>query len=95
MKPKVILADGPLRGEVREVDSPHVRTMAFPLMCPFPFTETTVGYEPDLSQVIYQIHRMRLFGEWLLIGSIGFMLPGDRDLFEALASNAAKDAALW
>jgi len=90
---KVIIVDGPMRGETCKLDSPYQMTLVLPIpnSNPGSFSESVVT--STINTVVYQIHRLRLFGEMLLVGSVDFQ-PRDYDLFEALASNLAKDAVL-
>jgi hypothetical protein len=87
---KVILVDGPGRGQVAECDGPVLfapRQSAYP----WPLDEGEQSH-PLFSHVAYSIHRVSLFGRLIYVGSTRYP-PHDADLFEALASNDAKNLA--
>lgn len=77
---KVILVDGPFRGEIRKVDSPYQSSLVLPIPRPVSLTEGFDPFEAAFSAVCYQIHRLKLFGERLLIGSASSGTPRDSDL---------------
>jgi hypothetical protein len=88
MTRKVILIDGPRRGDVIETDAP---LFVVPVVTPSPllsFVEATP--EPGFRKITYQIRQFVLFGRVIYIGTVR-AFPADPDLFEALASNTAKD----
>lgn len=94
MKAKAILVDGPRRGETVDLDSPYQPDFIVALPQPLQWV-AEMGAEnlPSFRTAHYRITRSKLFGEFLLIGSL-LERPRDCDLFEALASNVAKDAKL-
>lgn len=94
MSAKVLLIDGPKRGEIYETDSPHRLAIVFPIPVPRPqVTPFDPPFLSEFKEVVYHIHRVVLFGRFILVGSTKTK-PSDQDAFEALASNAAKEVAL-
>lgn len=85
---KVILIDGPERGRVIESDA---QSFVVPRARPLSIPDLT-GYPSDATfdTIIYNICRVALFGRIIYVGTVRYA-PHPVDLFEALASNTAKD----
>jgi hypothetical protein len=85
MTNKVIVVDGPARGQVLETDQHRFLALDDPMLGPGPET---------IRQVTYHVHKFLLLGRMLRIASTRLMSEqiSNVDLFEALASDKAKDA---
>jgi hypothetical protein len=77
---KVLIVDGPARGEVREINKGHRFTVAVP------------GVD-HYRQVDYHIHQYQFMDRILLLASV-YLIPDQistDSVFEAIASDKAKD----
>ena len=88
MKAKVIVVDGPSRGEVYETDAHR-----FLAMDTRPDATTILG--TIIKEVTYHVHRYLFLGRMLRLASVEYDSNkiSELDLFEVLASDKAKDAA--
>lgn len=98
----VLLVDGPNRGETIAIDDPNRSDWFVPIspkLDVFAYAYVTpeemdpYRIEPTLQSAHYKITRLRMFGQWLLVGSVSER-PSDYDLFLALASDRAKAAVI-
>ena len=89
MSRKVILVDGPERGRIVDCDGSFFCVARPKVNFPWSLAEAEQAL-PNFDQITYHIHRVALFGRLVWVGSTR-MEPNNADLFEALASNDAKD----
>ena len=90
MSRKVILVDGPARGRIVDCDGPIYCVAKPAVNFPWSLAEAEQAL-PSFDQITYHIHRVALFGRLVWVGSTRLDQPNNADLFEALASNDAKD----
>lgn len=93
----VLLVDGPSRGITVPVVDAYVANVFVPVMTPVEitayWTEPTASWEPSIETAHYKITRIKMFGQYLLVGSVTER-PSDHDLFTALASERAQRAVI-
>ena len=82
---KVIIVDGPIRGQLRGVDDQR-----------FVVFERGVNIFGPMKEVTYHVHRISLFGVHVNIASIQYDQAEIKgyDIFEYVASNMAKEARM-
>lgn len=90
MSRKVIIVDGPVRGRIVDCDGPVYCVAKAAGLFPWSLAEAEQPL-PSFEQITYHIHRVLLFGRMVYVGSTRVNQPHEADLFEALASNDAKD----
>lgn len=97
MSVTVLLVDGPSRDETIKVESPYVSDVFVPVLREvniFAFTRDEDGMlAPNIEAAHYKITRIKMFGQFLLVGSVTER-PSDDDLFIALGSDRAKAAVI-
>lgn len=95
MPARAACIDGPLRGRWADLESEYQPEYIAHVQVPVGVLEVDENGQPKASSrdVYYYVSSIKLFGAKILVASTKEP-PANRDLFETLASDLAKDVAL-